>query len=301
MPRVRQRARLHEHADDGEPERGLVAEQLRRRAHRAEQRVLRARRPAREHHAVEPDARHREQPQDRRSAGRRAAGTSGARRSRPRRRWARSRTRGTPAAATRYGASRKMRRSAVFGLRLLLEEQLDAVGEASGAARTGPASVGTDPVLHVGDDLAQEPDVEQHRQQQQHEHHDRLADDDQHDGGVDRRRRTAGRRRRAVRSRRVHRVVSTRSSVTAAAMSTSRWGRRRRPGANAQERGAGRGGGVGAAPASVERAARRGDAHVVAVGAHADAARGRSGARRSAPPVASAASDGLAETRRPPS
>ena len=60
----RQRVRLHEHADDGEPERGFVAEQLRRRAHRAEQRVLRARRPAREHHAVEAEARHREQPQD---------------------------------------------------------------------------------------------------------------------------------------------------------------------------------------------------------------------------------------------
>ena len=79
----RERARLDEHAEDREAERGLVREQLRRRAHRAEQRVLRARRPAREHHAVHADARHRE---DEQHADRQIGDLqvrSGARRSRP--------------------------------------------------------------------------------------------------------------------------------------------------------------------------------------------------------------------------
>ena len=53
----RQRPR-HEHdGDDGEAEGGLVADHLGRRPHRAEQRVLRARRPAGEHHAVHGDRR----------------------------------------------------------------------------------------------------------------------------------------------------------------------------------------------------------------------------------------------------
>ena len=141
----RERARLEQHADDREPERGLVADQLRRRAHRAEQRVLRARRPAGEHHAVDarcPTSRGRT---GCRSAGRRAAGTSGGRDattpslpSRSRRRSGRRRTRGTPARSTRYGASRNTMRSAAVGDRLLLEEQLDAVGERlQHAERTG--------------------------------------------------------------------------------------------------------------------------------------------------------------------
>ena len=59
----RQRARLDQHAEHGEPERGFVREQLRGGAHRSEQRVLRARRPTGEHDPVDADARHREDPQ----------------------------------------------------------------------------------------------------------------------------------------------------------------------------------------------------------------------------------------------
>ena len=49
----------------------------------------------------------------------------------------------------------------------------------------GPARLRADAVLHVGDDLAHEPDVEHHRDEQHGEDGDRLADDDQHDRGVD--------------------------------------------------------------------------------------------------------------------
>ena len=146
MPRVESVFGLHEHADDREPERGLVAEQLRRRAHRAEQRVLRARRPAREHHAVEADARHRQQPQDaEREVGELQVGLC-ARRS-------------STSAADRHDREREERghdrevrreaedrRSAGVGARLLLEEQLDAVGERleqAERARRGRARCGS--------------------------------------------------------------------------------------------------------------------------------------------------------------
>ena len=50
--------------DDREPERRFVAHHLGRRPHRAEQRVLRARRPAGQHHAVDRDRAHRQHQQD---------------------------------------------------------------------------------------------------------------------------------------------------------------------------------------------------------------------------------------------
>ena len=59
----RQRARGHDHADEREALRHLVGDELRRRAHRAEERVLRAARPAAEHEAVERDRAQREDPQ----------------------------------------------------------------------------------------------------------------------------------------------------------------------------------------------------------------------------------------------
>jgi hypothetical protein len=71
-----------------------------------------------------------------------------------------------------------------IGNRLLLEEQLDAVGQRlEDAERPGP--VGADAVLHVGDDLALQPDRDQDGHQQQGEDEHRLADDDQHDREID--------------------------------------------------------------------------------------------------------------------
>ena len=206
----RERARLDQHAEDAEPERGFVREQLRGRAHRAEQRVLRSRRPAREHHAVHADARHREDeqhahrqlgdlqirvvPEDRDRAADRDH--------------AEHQERGQD-----RQVGREPEHGAVGGVgdRLLLEEQLDAVGERLQHA-VGPGVVGADAVLHVGDDLAHAPDVEHHRDEQQHERgHD-----------LDQRRRRAPTtptspveerdRPRAAAS--AHRSVSTRTSVT---------------------------------------------------------------------------------------
>ena len=54
------RARLHDHADDGEHERQLVRDELRGGAQRAEQRVLVRARPSRHQHADDRQARDRE-------------------------------------------------------------------------------------------------------------------------------------------------------------------------------------------------------------------------------------------------
>ena len=60
----------------------------------------------------------------------------------------------------------------LVGHQVLLEEQLDPVGQGLGdAERPGP--VGADPALHVRDDLALEPDHE-------HDRHHQGAEDDQH-------------------------------------------------------------------------------------------------------------------------
>ena len=117
------------------------------------------------------------------------------------------------------GEHREVRRQPEHGLvgagrrRLLLEEQLDAVGERlEHAARPGLHR--PDPVLHVGDDLAHEPDVEHHRDEQECEHHDRLDDHDQDDREVDVAvEERVGARADGGRSSR-HRTVSTRRSVT---------------------------------------------------------------------------------------
>ena len=84
----------------------------------------------------------------------------------------------------RYGARKKILPVGGVGHRLFLEEQLDAVGERLEQSERAGA-VGTDAVLHARDHLAQEPDVQEHRQQHEHEHRDRLADHDQHDREVD--------------------------------------------------------------------------------------------------------------------
>ena len=137
----RERVRLHEHTDDGEAERGFVAQQLRRRPHRAEQRVLRTRRPPGEQHAVEAEPRHRQQPQDpEREVGELQEGPVPGDGDHA--------ADGHDAEREERGEHRQVRRDAEdaavggVGLRLLLEEQLDAVGQRSGAARTGPARSG---------------------------------------------------------------------------------------------------------------------------------------------------------------
>ena len=137
----RERVRLHQHADDREPERGLVAEQLRRRAHRAEQRVLRTRRPTGEQHAVEaePDIASSHRMPNGRSASWRKVWCP-AIVTRP--------PMGTIAEREERGEHRQVRREPEDrpvgggGRRLFLEEQLDAVGQCSGAGRTDPARSG---------------------------------------------------------------------------------------------------------------------------------------------------------------
>ena len=168
--------RLDQHAEHGEAERGFVREQLRGRAHRAEQRVLRARRPTREHHAVHADARHRE---DEQRAHREVGDLQ-----------VRAVPEDRDRAADRHdaeqqerGQDRQVRREPEHGAvgrrgdRLLLEEELDAVGQGLQHA-VGTGAVRADAVLHVGDDLAHAPDVEHHRHEQEHE---REHDLDQHD------------------------------------------------------------------------------------------------------------------------
>ena len=155
--------------------------------------------------------------------------------SRPRRRSGRSQNSRNAGRIERYGARRNTRPVGRRRDRLLLEEQLDAVGERLEHAE-GPGPVRADAVLHVGDDLAQAPDVEHHRDQQQHERRRRLADDD---------------RARPSRSTPLgesgssaatdHSIVSTRRSVTGGVdVDERRRARRRRP-RERHERGARRG------------------------------------------------------------
>ena len=161
-----------------------------------------------------------------------------------------------------------MRRSAVLGSDCSLKNSLMPSARLwsrpNGPARSGPTRFCILAMTLRRNQMYNSTD-----KQQQHEHRDRLADDDQHDRGVDavveqrvgdREQRRHGR----------HRVVSTRSSVTAAAMSTTSLGPTSPPCANA----------MNAVPGAVaasathrhrDRAARRGDAHVVALGAHPDA------------------------------
>ena len=59
----------------------------------------------------------------------------------------------------------------------LLEHELHAVGDAGEQAERAPA-VGAEPALHVGDDLALEPDDEHHEHAEDEEHDEDLGDDD---------------------------------------------------------------------------------------------------------------------------
>ena len=156
----------HDH-HDGHAERRLVGDHLRRGAHRAEQRVLRARGPAGQHHAVDRDARHgeHEQDADRRVGHLELEGVAAD---------------GDDAADRHDGEDqhgrdhREVRRQledervGPVGEQVLLEEELGAVGQGLEQA-PGPGPVRPDPALHVRDHLALEPDHERRRHQQRHE------------------------------------------------------------------------------------------------------------------------------------
>ena len=109
----------------------------------------------------------------------------------------------------------KHERIGAFGDQVFLEEELDAVGEGLEDA-PGPGDVRPHPVLHVGDELALEPDHEHDRHEQQHERQHDLQRDDQDHRRVD----VALQQRVAadLGEQRDH-GVSTRTSVTAAVAS----------------------------------------------------------------------------------
>jgi hypothetical protein len=73
----------------------------------------------------------------------------------------------------------KTNRSLRSGNQVFFEEELDAVGERlQDAPRAG--FVRADAVLHLGDDLALEPDHEHHGDEQQRERDDDLEQHDEH-------------------------------------------------------------------------------------------------------------------------
>ena len=182
----RQRAGQQHHGHHGEAEGRFVGHHLRRRPHRAEQRVLRAGRPAGQHHAVDGDRGAGEDEQDADGrVGQLQVGVvtedlDGA-----------LLLVGELAADRDHreheegGHQRQERREdedplvGAVGQQVLLEEELDAVGQRlEDAERPGP--VGADPVRHVGVHLALEPDHEHHRHEQQREGDHDLEEDDQH-------------------------------------------------------------------------------------------------------------------------
>ena len=186
------------------------------------QRVLRARRPTGEHHAVHRDRRHREHQED---ADRRigdlqvgvvpedvddavvAVLEDTAERH--------------DAERDERGDHREQRREAeheqvgAFGQQVLLEEELDAVGQRLQHAPR-PGDVRPDAVLHVGDELALEPDHQHHADEQHREREDDLERDDEHDREVDI---AVEERIAAGRGEHVRHGVSTRTSVTTAVAS----------------------------------------------------------------------------------
>ena len=205
------------HGHHRQTERRLVADHLGRRPHRAEQRVLRARRPAGQHHAVDGDRRHGQQEQD---ADRRVghlqvvswpnsvtAPSSPPVKSPPMGTMQKVRKAG---ATDRYGASRYTRRSARSGCRSSLKMSLMPSASVWRMPH-GPGPVGADPVLHVGDDLALEPDHEDHADQHEGEADHALTTTKSDDAEVD-----AVDEERVGRSGAPIRPVSTRTSVTGA-------------------------------------------------------------------------------------
>ena len=172
-----QRAGDQDHRRQAEAERGLVGHHLRRGAHRAEQRVLRARRPAGEHDPVDGDGRQRQQQQhtDRR-VGQLQPGDVAEDHDRAVLAVAEVAAERDDRPDQERRDEREVRRqlehepAGVVRDQVFLEEQLRAVGERlQDAERTG--LVRADAVLHPGDDLALEPD---------HQHRADEADDEDH-------------------------------------------------------------------------------------------------------------------------
>ena len=174
-----------------EAEGRLVGDHLRRRADGAEQRVLRAGRPAGEHHAVDRDRRAGEDQQDAdRRIGELQVGVvpedvDGALlpsvNTPPIGITENTRKAGT---SDRNGARMKTRLSARSGRRSSLKKNL-MPSASVWRMPNGPGPVRAEAVAHVGVELALEPDHEQHGHEQEPEGDDDLQQDDQHLGEAD--------------------------------------------------------------------------------------------------------------------
>ena len=114
----------------------------------------------------------------------------------------RARPRGTAPAGTRGGRPRRASRSSLKNS-LMPSASVCRMPERPGLVRA-------DAVLHVGDDLALEPDHEHDGDHQHGEGDDGLDDDDERTRAKSTPPRRAGRRRREVRSRRLHPDVGDR-------------------------------------------------------------------------------------------
>ena len=139
----RQRAGRHHHAEQRQADRHLVGDQLRGGAHGAEERVLRARRPAAEHEARRTRASRRRRSTAARSA-RRCRRGRGRRPRRPAGPNGMIASVATAVPTMITGASAIIHGTAVAGCRLLLRQQLEHVGQrlhqAVGAHAVGPVA-----------------------------------------------------------------------------------------------------------------------------------------------------------------
>ena len=162
-----QRPRVEEDRDERQAHRDLVADHLRGRAERAEDRVRRPRGPAGQHDAVDADRAHRQHEQHRHRQVRDLQ----------RRLVVEDRHHRAPR-DDREGDERRPGRDDrrdeehqlvhLGGDDVLLERQLERVGDRlQQAPRPGP--VGARPVLHPADHPALEPDHEDRGEQQEHE------------------------------------------------------------------------------------------------------------------------------------
>src|SRR3984893_6770380 len=162
-----QRARVQEHGHEGQAHRDLVADHLRRRAQRAEQRVGRPRGPAGQHDPVHPDRAHGQDEQHRhRQAGELQRGAVVEDRDYRAPRDDREGDEGDRPRYHRRGYEQQLVRGG--GDDVFLERQHDRVRDRlEQAERPGP--VRARPVLHPADDAALGPDHEDRGQQQEQE------------------------------------------------------------------------------------------------------------------------------------
>lgn len=170
--RRRHRPREDEDADERQAHRETVGDDLGRRADRA-RRVRRAGRPAAEHDAVHADGRAREDASTAPKSVKPAAatilnmltdGSNG------------MTGRTSAASRTPRSSARRCRRalSAALTVTSSLNRSLSSRRRRTGAGRTGRARRGQRLHLHARDDLALEPDREQHARQQEDDDRDGL-------------------------------------------------------------------------------------------------------------------------------